>query len=60
MNPQLKSLIQLQKIDNEIVELERGKAAIPQQIELFFYNATSLLHFTYSKHPHILAQIILI
>jgi hypothetical protein len=33
MNPQLKSLIQLQKIDNEIVELERGKAAIPQQIE---------------------------
>ena len=33
MNPQLQSLIELQKMDNEIVELERGKAAIPQQIE---------------------------
>ena len=33
MNPQLQSLIELQKMDHEITELERGKAAIPQQIE---------------------------
>ena len=33
MNPQLQSLIELQKMDNQIAELERGKAAIPQQIE---------------------------
>ena len=33
MNPQLQSLIELQKMDNEIAELERGEAAIPQQIE---------------------------
>ena len=33
MNLQLQSLIELQTIDNEITELERGKAAIPQQIE---------------------------
>ena len=33
MNPQLQILIELQKIDNEIAELERGKAAIPRQIE---------------------------
>ena len=33
MNPQLLTLIELQKIDNEIAELERGKAAIPQQVE---------------------------
>jgi uncharacterized protein len=34
MNPQLLTLIELQKIDNEIAELERGKSAIPRQIEL--------------------------
>ena len=33
MNPQLQCLIELQKNDNEINELERSKAAIPQQIE---------------------------
>ena len=33
MNSQLQSLIELQKIDDEIAELERGKAAIPHQIE---------------------------
>jgi len=33
MNPQLKSLIELQAIDSQIGELERGKAAIPKQIE---------------------------
>ena len=33
MNPQLKSLIELQAIDNQICELEHGKAAIPKQIE---------------------------
>jgi len=33
MNPQLKSLIELQAIDNQIGELEHGKAAIPKQIE---------------------------
>ncbi len=33
MNPQLQRLIELQKTDSEITELERGKAAIPQQIE---------------------------
>ena len=33
MNPQLQRLIDLQKMDNQIAELERGKAAIPQQIE---------------------------
>ena len=33
MNPQLQTLIELQKIDSEIAELEQGKAAIPRQIE---------------------------
>ena len=33
MNPQLKSLIELQAIDSQIGELEHGKAAIPKQIE---------------------------
>ena len=33
MNPQLKSLIELQAIDNQIGELEHGKAAIPKQID---------------------------
>ena len=33
MNPQLKTLIELQKIDNEIAEFERGIANIPRQIE---------------------------
>jgi hypothetical protein len=33
MNLQLQTLIELQKIDSEIAELERGKAAIPRQIE---------------------------
>ena len=33
MNLQLQTLIELQKIDSEIAELEQGKAAIPRQIE---------------------------
>ena len=33
MNSQLQSLIELQSIDNEVADLERGKAAIPKQIE---------------------------
>lgn len=33
MNPQLQRLIELQNTDSEITELDRGKAAIPQQIE---------------------------
>jgi len=33
MNPQLQTLIELQKIDNQIAELERSKEAIPRQIE---------------------------
>jgi len=33
MNPQLKSLIELQAVDSQIGELEHGKAAIPKQIE---------------------------
>jgi len=33
MNPQLQTLIELQKIDNEIAELEQGIASIPRQIE---------------------------
>ena len=33
MNPQLKQLIELQKIDTEIAELEKNKASIPQQIQ---------------------------
>ncbi len=33
MKLQLQTLIELQKIDSEIAELERGKAAIPRQIE---------------------------
>ena len=32
MNPQLQRLIELQKTDNEIAELEQSKATIPQQI----------------------------
>ena len=33
MKLQLQTLIELQKIDSEIAELEQGKAAIPRQIE---------------------------
>ena len=33
MNSQLQRLIELQNTDSEITELERGKAAIPKQIE---------------------------
>ncbi len=33
MNPQLQRLIELQNTDSEITELDRGNAAIPQQIE---------------------------
>jgi predicted nucleic acid-binding Zn-ribbon protein len=33
MNPQLQRLIELQKTDSEITELEKAKAAIPHQIE---------------------------
>ena len=33
MNPQLQTLIELQKIDTEIAELEQGIASIPRQIE---------------------------
>ncbi len=33
MNPQLKSLIELQAIDSQIGELEHENAAIPKQIE---------------------------
>ena len=33
MNPQLKYLIELQKIDSEIAELEKSQARIPKQIE---------------------------
>lgn len=33
MNPQLECLVELQKMDNEIAELEKSKASIPQQIQ---------------------------
>ena len=33
MNPQLQRLIELQKMDNEIAELEQSMATIPQQIQ---------------------------
>jgi len=33
MNPQLKYLIELQKVDSEIAELEKSQARIPKQIE---------------------------
>ena len=33
MKLQLQTLIELQKIDSEIAELEQGKAAIPRKIE---------------------------